>query len=101
LGAIELAEGLTASVITDATDSLSNQIALWPDQAHPTHLFVCMEHYFSGNNPNQISVQRITMNGTSGERVDTIVKGLSACDPIRRTGWGTLLLGEEAEDGGL
>src|SRR5215831_13807793 len=97
--AIIVATGLTVSVVSNVTDPLADQIALWPDDEHPTHLFVCVENSIAGNadsNPNVVSVQRISLSGDPDSNVETIVKGLSSGDPIRRTPWGTLIVAEEA-----
>jgi hypothetical protein len=101
--ALEVAEDLVVSVVSNVTDPLSDMIALWPNDAQPTHVFVCVENSFNGdNNPNVISVQRVDISGDPDSNVHTIVKGLSSCDPIHRTPWGTLIVGEEAgETGGF
>ncbi len=94
--AIALAKGLNSVVISTAVDPQADQIALWPDDAHPTHLFVAVENFFSGNSPSTISVQRVDLSKAPDQNAETIVTGLSSCDPIRRTPWGTLIVGEEA-----
>jgi secreted PhoX family phosphatase len=56
-----------------------------------------VENSFDGDsNPDVISVQRVDLSGHPDSNVHTIVKGLSSCDPIHRTPWGTLIVGEEA-----
>ncbi len=96
-GAVIAANGLAVSVVSNVTDPQADMIALWPNNEHPTHLFVCIENFFSENsNPTQISVQRVTLSGDPNNNVETIVKGISSCDPIRRTPWGTLVVGEES-----
>jgi hypothetical protein len=100
--ALQVAPGLKVHVVSNATDPQADQIALWPDDASPTHLFVCVENFFTGNDPDVISVQRIALNGDPDSNAETIVKGISSCDPIRRTPWGTLVVGEESgADGGV
>ena len=100
--AVEIAKGLTVSVVSNVTDQQADMIAFWPDDEHPTHVFVCVENFFSGNNPNTISVQRVALNGNPNSNVETIIKGISSCDPIKRTPWGTLIVGEESgADGSL
>jgi hypothetical protein len=101
--ALEVAEDLAVSVVSNVTDPLSDMIALWPNDAQPTHVFVCVENSFNGDsNPDVISVQRVDLSGHPDSNVHTIVKGLSSCDPIHRTPWGTLIVGEEAgETGGF
>src|SRR5262245_32667628 len=41
--AIQVAQGLTVSLVSSSVASATDQIALWPDDDHPTHLFVCDE----------------------------------------------------------
>src|SRR4051812_9153896 len=41
--AIEVARGLTVSLVSSSVASAADQIALWPNDDHPTHLFVCDE----------------------------------------------------------
>ena len=41
--AVIAAKGLDVSVVSTATHPESDQIALWPDDDHPTHLFTCAE----------------------------------------------------------
>jgi secreted PhoX family phosphatase len=62
---------------------------------HPTHLFVCDE---SSSSP---SVQRVDLEASPSSNATTIVTGLSSCDPVRRTPWGTIVVGEETTSGGL
>jgi hypothetical protein len=101
--ALERAKALSVSVVSNVTAPEADQIALWPNDEHPTHLFVCVENSFNGDsNPDVISVQRVDLSGSPDSNVQAIVKGLSSCDPIRRTPWGTLIVAEEAgETGGF
>ena len=41
--AIVVAPGLKVSLVSSAVASAADQIALWPNDDHPTHLFVCDE----------------------------------------------------------
>jgi hypothetical protein len=93
--AIRVAEGLTVSLVSSAVHTSADQIVLWPDDAHPTHLFVCDE---TSLNP---AVQRVNLSQPAASNATTIVTGVAACDPIRRTPWGSLIVGEEATDGGV
>jgi secreted PhoX family phosphatase len=88
--AIRVAQGLHVSLVSSATASAADQIALWPDDDNPTHLFVCDEET---SNP---AVQRIDLSKPANANVTTIVTGLSSCDPVRRTAWGTIIVAEEA-----
>jgi secreted PhoX family phosphatase len=94
--AIEVAKGLKVSLVSSAVAPTADMIALWPDDARPTHLFVCIE---AGGNP---SVQRVDLSQPANANATTIVTGLSSCDPVRRTAWGTIVVAEEAgATGGL
>ena len=85
-----VAKGLHVDVATSASNAGTNldMIALWPDSSHPTHLIVCNEV----DDPSLPGVQRIRLS--DGE-VQTILSGTLDCDPVRRTAWGTILVGEE------
>ena len=96
LQAIQLAPGLRASLVSSSVASATDQIAFWPNDEHPTHVFVCDEET---SNP---AVQRIDLSGPPSSNATTIVTGLSSCDPVRRTAWGTIIVAEEAGNtGGL
>jgi hypothetical protein len=85
-----VAKGLHVHVVTSSADAGANldMIALWPDDAHPTHLIVCNET----DDTSLPGVQRIRLSDGS---VETILRGTVDCDPVRRTPWGTILVGEE------
>ena len=88
--ALELADGLTATLVSSATHHSADQIALWPNDDNPTHLFVCDEE---ASDP---AVQRIDLSKPANANVTKIVTGLTSCDPVRRTPWGTIIVAEEA-----
>ena len=90
LQAIKLAAGLHASLVSSSVASAADQIALWPDDDHPTFLFVCDEE------TTDPAVQRVDLSKPAGSNATTIVKGLVSCDPVRRTPWGTIIVAEEA-----
>ena len=92
--ALEVADNLSVRVVSTAVDPLADMIAMWPDDAHPTHLFVCIEGGING-------VQRVDLARPAASNATTIVTGTVSCDPIRRTPWGTILFGEEATSGGM
>ena len=85
-----VAHGLDVRVASSNADLGSNidMIALWPNDAHPTHLIVCNEV----DDITLPGVQRVRLSDGS---VETILRGTIACDPVRRTAWGTILVGEE------
>ena len=88
--ALDLAKGLSVTLVSSAVHHSADQIALWPNDDHPTHLFVCDEE---SSNP---AVQRVNLSGPPASNATTIVTGLSSCDPVRRTPWGTIIVAEEA-----
>ena len=85
-----VARGLHVHVVTSSPDAGANldMIALWPDDVHPTHLIVCNET----DDTSLPGVQRIRIADGS---VETILSGTVDCDPVRRTPWGTIIVGEE------
>ncbi len=96
LQAIQVADGLRVSLVSSAVASAADQIAFWPNDEHPTHVFVCDEE------TSTPAVQRVDLSGPPNANATTVVTGLSSCDPVRRTAWGTILVGEEAgATGGL
>jgi Alkaline phosphatase PhoX len=92
---VTVARGLRVRVVTSAANAGADMdmIALWPDDSHPSHLIVCNEI----DDPALPGVQRVRL---SDGRVETILSGTIACDPVRRTSWGTILVGEEAGSSG-
>ena len=92
---VTLARGLQARVVSAASNLAPNidMIALWPDDRNPTHLIACNEQ--GVNNPG---VQRIRLSDGLPE---TILTGTTSCDPVRRTPWGTIIVGEEVTDGNV
>jgi Alkaline phosphatase PhoX len=96
LQAIQLAPGLRASLVSSNVASATDQIALWPNDDNPRFLFVCDEE------TSTPAVQRIDLRMPPGSNATTLVNGLAACDPVRRTPWGTIIVAEEAgATGGL
>jgi len=94
--ALELAPGLKATLISSAVENAADQIAMWPDDDHPTYLFVCDEE------TSTPAVQRVDLGKPADSNATTIVTGLLSCDPVRRTPWGTIVVAEEhGADGGL
>jgi secreted PhoX family phosphatase len=87
---ITVARGLHVRVVSAsaATPANTDQMALWPDDFHPTHIITINEQGTA-----EPGVVRIRL---SDGAVETILTGTSSGDPIRRTPWGTILAGEEA-----
>jgi secreted PhoX family phosphatase len=92
---VTLAKGLHARVVTARPNAGPNidMMALWPNDANPTHLIACNEEGTA-----QPGLQRIRL---ADGFVETILTGTTSCDPVRRTAWGTIIFGEEATDGWL
>ena len=89
--AVLAAEGLTVELISDRMIAPADMMVLLPDDEHPTHAIACVEN-FAGM-PGQPSVQRVDL--TSGD-VEVVLRGIRACDPVKRTPWGTVVVGEES-----
>ncbi len=92
---VTLARSLHARVVSAAPDLGANidMMALWPDDRNPTHLIACNEQ--GTTNPG---VQRVRL---ADGFVETILTGTTSCDPVRRTPWGTVIVGEETTDGNI
>jgi len=87
---VTVAKHLRVRVVSAASNLGANvdMMALWPDDANPTHLIVCNEE-----GTDKPGVQRVRL---SDGAVETILTGTTSCDPVRRTAWGTIIVGEEA-----
>jgi hypothetical protein len=108
LAQIKLAKGLTARYVTRTAANSLDMMVLWP-VANPTHIIGFIEGgrsqltgdadtaaYAAGDKFNP-SIQRINL--ATGQ-VQTILRGMTACDGIAVTPWGTVLATEETDDGG-
>ncbi len=86
---VTVAAGLNVGVLSSAANLGPNidMMVLWPNDTTPTHLIACNEQGAA-----EPSVQRIRFIGGA---VETLLTGMISCDPIRRTPWGTLIVGEE------
>ena len=99
---ITLAGGLQMEFLTRSAANKTDMMALWPhESASATHLITCVEGGTEANlggNADKLnpSMQRINL---STGAVETILRGMSRCDGIRTTPWGTVLATEEAGDG--
>jgi len=93
-----LARGLKAEYVTRNAANATDMMAFFPAD-NPSHLITCVEggRQDLGGGKFNPSVQRIHL--VTGE-VETILRGMSACDGIRTTAWGTILATEERADGG-
>ena len=95
---IVLADGLTAEVLTRDAANNTDMMAFYPAAA-PTHLITCVEGDLETLADGRLNpgVQRIAL---ADGKVETILRGTSACDGIRTTAWGTILFTEEDDQGG-
>ncbi len=84
-----LAKGLDAKTVA-VVDGAPNidMIALWPNDTNPTHLIACNEQGAA-----QIGLIRISLADGSSQVI--VHSGLTSCDPVNRTPWGTIVFGEE------
>lgn len=84
-----VARGLSVRVVSasPALGANIDQMVPWPDASRPQYLIVCNEEGAA-----QPGVQRVRL---SDGAVETMLTGTIACDPVRATPWGTLLVGEE------
>ena len=89
-GLLSVAPGLRVRVLSAAANLAPNidQMFLWPNTRHPTHLIACNEQ-----GSGQVGVQRIELK--TGKAANIIASGLTSCDPARVTPWGTVIVGEE------
>ena len=94
---VKLAGSLQAGFVARNVAEDADMITFWPEAGGYTHLVLCIEQSRSGRTPAgnpglNASVQRVEV--ASG-RVETILHGMSRCDGIRTTAWGTILATEE------
>ncbi len=92
-GLVTLANGLKKKVISagKAAPNL-DQMVLWP-RSSPQYLIAANEEGTA-----EPGLQKISL--ATGVAT-TIVSGIDDNDPVRATPWGTILVGEEAEDGAM
>lgn len=63
--AIEVADGLKVSLVSSSVASAADQIAFWPNNDHPTHVFVCDEE------TSTPAVQRVDLSGPPNSNATT------------------------------
>ena len=89
--AVVAAEGLRVELISGGMIAPADMMVLLPNAEYPTHAIACVEN-FNGM-PGQPSVQRVNLaTGT----VEVVLRGMRACDPVKHTPWGTVLVAEES-----
>lgn len=94
---VKLAKGLKAEFVTRKAGLSADMIAFYPNPEEYSHLIVCLEPGRHGTTPGGFSgyngsVQRINVETGA---VEMILHGMSRCDGIRTTDWGTVLATEE------
>lgn len=89
--AVLAASGLRVDLVSDRMIAPADMIALLPDDELPTHAIACVENFAGA--PGQPSVQRVNL--ATGE-VEVVLRGIRACDPVKRTPWGTVVVAEES-----
>jgi hypothetical protein len=86
-GLITVAKGLEVNVVSAGKAAPNiDQMVLWP-RANPQYIIGCNEEGVA-----QPALQKISL---ATGAATTIATGLSDCDPLRATPWGTVLFGEE------
>ena len=87
VGLITVAKGLKVNVVSAGKAAPNiDQMVLWP-KSSPTYIIGCNEEGVA-----QPALQKISL---ATGAATTIATGLSDCDPVRATPWGTVLFGEE------
>jgi Bacterial protein of unknown function (DUF839) len=99
-----VADGLKVQYLTREVANNADMMFLWPNSENPTHLIAAIESSLQtiGTLPSGIpkltaSLQRVDLKTGKAE---TILRGLISADGVRLTPWGTVLVTEEADDGG-
>jgi Bacterial protein of unknown function (DUF839) len=86
---VTAAKGLSVRTVAQVPGALNiDQMVFWPNDTAPTHIIACNEQGTAQFGLMAINIQ----DGTSFAIVRS---GLTSCDPVRRTPWGTILFGEE------
>ena len=94
--AVTAAQGLRVSVVSNATHPENDMMVFWPNDVNPTHMIIAVE-----GDTTDPCVQVVDLKGNPNSNAKPILRGLTSADPIRRTPWGTIVVGEEEDDGGL
>jgi secreted PhoX family phosphatase len=93
-----IARGLDVEYVTRTAANATDMMAFFP-AVDPSHLITCVEggrQTLAGGKLNP-SVQRIHLRTGA---VETVLRGMTSCDGIRTTPWGTILATEETTTGG-
>jgi hypothetical protein len=76
----------TVAVVPSAPNV--DMMALWPNDANPTHIIACNEQ-----GADQVGLIRVRLSDGVSETI--VKKGLTSCDPVHLTPWGTIVFAEE------
>lgn len=98
LDQVLVAKGLKVEYLTRSAANTTDMMAFFPVEK-PTHLISCIEGSRTEIAPGKLSPSVQSINLMTGQ-VETILRGMSGCDGIRATPWGTILATEEKTDGG-
>jgi hypothetical protein len=93
-----VAKGLKVEYLTRSAANSTDMMAFFPAEK-PTHLISCIEGSRAEVVPGKYNPSVQSINLATGQ-VETILRGMSGCDGIRTTPWGTILATEEKTDGG-
>ncbi|MFA5240850.1 MAG: alkaline phosphatase PhoX [Sulfuricella sp.] len=93
-----VAKGLKVEYLTRNAANSTDMMAFFPAEK-PTHLISCIEGSRAEVVPGKYNPSVQSINLATGQ-VETILRGMSGCDGIRTTPWGTILATEEKTDGG-
>ncbi len=87
---VTVAKGLKVRTVAQVPGAPNlDQMALWPSDTAPTYVIGCNEQGAA-----QFGVVAIKVS--DGSSFPIIRSGLTSCDPVRRTPWGTILVAEES-----
>ncbi|MDX1295060.1 MAG: DUF839 domain-containing protein [Sulfurimonadaceae bacterium] len=95
--AIDLADGLTATFLTREAANKADLFNFYPAE-NPTHLIACIEGGVEDLGGGKLNPSVQSWDLETGA-VTTILRGMSRCDGIRTTAWGTVLATEETTTG--
>jgi hypothetical protein len=101
-----VADSLKAEYVSRTVANAADMFAFWPNDENPTHLIFCIEGgrqdlgtFLPGGLVKKFNPSVQSMKISDGS-VQTILRGMTACDGIRRTPWSTILATEETSSGG-
>lgn len=90
-----------ADFVTREAANNTGMMVFWPNDEAPTHLFTAAEVFAPATTVDgkpQLFVQRVD---SATAKDDVVLRGGLGGDPIRRTAWDMLVVGEETADGAV